>query len=75
MDVSLHNEEKIRLKEEIKRIKEEMERVDRKMDDLLSFDLWTPEAQQTLDCRYKKLKSRLEEKYNALFHIYNIERA
>lgn len=75
MNVSVYNEEKIRLKEEIKRIKEEMEIVNRKIDDLLSFDLWTPEAQQTLDLRYKKLQSRLEEKYNALFHIYNIERA
>lgn len=75
MDVSLHNEEKIRLKEEIKRIKEEMESVNRKIDDLLSFDLWTPEAQNTLDLRYKKLQSRLEEKYSDLFHIYNIERA
>ena len=56
--INLHNE-KIR-------IREEMETINRKIDDLLSFDLWTPEAQRTLDLRYKKLQCRLEEINNEL---------
>lgn len=56
----------INLYNEKLRIREEMETINRKIDDLLSFDLWTPEAQRTLDLRYKKLQSRLEEINNEL---------
>lgn len=56
----------INLYNEKMRIREEMETINRKIDDLLSFDLWTPEAQRTLDLRYKKLQSRLEEINNEL---------
>lgn len=59
-------DEMINLYNEKIRIREEMDSINRKIDDLLSYDLWTPEAQQTLNLRYRKLQSRLEEISNEL---------
>lgn len=59
-------DEMINLYNEKIRIREEMDSINRKIDDLLSYDLWTPEAQQTLNLRYRKLQSRLEEINNEL---------